>query len=226
MVNGRRNVRGKEAIPSIDSESTLDLAIQKINSLLDRGDSLSSAEENELDALSDRVREYEMAHHPIRKAALVDIFRFLMDAKGVTVAQVARATGIPRADVAAMVAGKKPAVGRKAQALGHYFRVRPSLFRAREVTEKVEAVSITQISQGSESRQFDISGAVSWTTNSVAQAVEWVLGVCVAFLQSPPRVPRSVRSTSPVIGLSSIVSPTVEVRGRALAELRYEEAFA
>ena len=73
----------------IRSDDSLDRAIAVINSLLDRDD-LSPAEADYLDVLSDLVERYETEEHPMEDVSDADMLQHLIEAKGVTQAEVAR----------------------------------------------------------------------------------------------------------------------------------------
>src|SRR5947199_10362978 len=89
----------------IRNERELDQAIMVINSLLDL-DRLSAVEQDYLDVLSDQVERYEDKHHPIGDVSEADMLEHLIEAKGVTQAAVARATGIAASSHSEVRGGK------------------------------------------------------------------------------------------------------------------------
>src|SRR5579884_600732 len=76
-------------LASIKSEEQLQEAQKVMDRLLARGE-LDEGEEMYLDALSDLVAAYEDEYYPIEPASDADILRHLMEAKGVTQAQLGR----------------------------------------------------------------------------------------------------------------------------------------
>ena len=60
-----------------------------------------------LDALSDLVASYEDAHYPIEPASDADMLRHLMEAKGVTQAELHRDTGLAKSSISEVLAGRK-----------------------------------------------------------------------------------------------------------------------
>ena len=77
-----------------------------MDGLLARG-RLDSGQAMYLDALSDLVASYEDAHHPIEPASDADMLRHLLDAKGVTQAEVCRETGIPKSTISEVLSGQE-----------------------------------------------------------------------------------------------------------------------
>ena len=80
-----------------------------------------------LDALSDLVAAYEDQHYPIAPASDADMLRHLMEAKGVTQAQLSRDTGIAKSTISEVLAGKKPFSRQMIRKLAGYFRVDVSI---------------------------------------------------------------------------------------------------
>ena len=93
-------------LASIKSDKQLQDAQHVMDQLLARGE-LDQGEEMYLDALSDLVAAYEDEHYPIEPASDAEMMRHLMDAKGVTQAQLSRATTIPKSTISEILAGKK-----------------------------------------------------------------------------------------------------------------------
>src|SRR5262245_44785594 len=59
-----------------------------------------------LDALSDLVAAYEDEHHAIGPATDADLLRHLLEAKGITQADLHRETGLPKSTISEVLAGK------------------------------------------------------------------------------------------------------------------------
>src|SRR5260221_707936 len=94
-------------LASIKSERHLAEAQKVMDRLLAKG-KLDDGEEMYLDALSDLVGAYEDEHYAIKPASDADMLRHLMEAKGVTQAELSRATGVPKSSLSEVLAGKKP----------------------------------------------------------------------------------------------------------------------
>src|SRR5208282_5059105 len=86
------------SLASIKSEDHLDEAQKVMDRLLAKGE-LDDGEEMYLDALSDLVAAYEDGHHAIEPASDADMLRHLLEAKGVTQAQLRRETMIPKSTI-------------------------------------------------------------------------------------------------------------------------------
>ena len=100
-----------------------------MDQLLARGE-LDDGEETYLDALSDLVAAYEDEHYAIGPASDSDMLLHLMEAKGVTQAQLSRATMIPKSTISEILAGKKPFSRQMIRKLADYFRVDVSMLAA------------------------------------------------------------------------------------------------
>src|SRR5688500_8447407 len=94
-------------LSSIRSDEHLDEAHKVMDRLLAKGE-LDDGEEIYLDALSDLVGVYEDEHHAIEPASDADMLRHLLEAKGVTQAQLSREAGIARSTISEVLAGTKP----------------------------------------------------------------------------------------------------------------------
>ena len=113
-------------LASIKSEDQLLAAQEVMDRLLARG-VLDAGESLYLDALSDLVASYEDEHHVIGPASDADMLRHLMEAKGVSQADLSRESGISRSTVSEVLAGKKPFSRQLIRKLASYFQVDASL---------------------------------------------------------------------------------------------------
>ena len=104
-------------------------AQQVLDRLLARGE-LDDGEETYLDALSDLVAAYEDEHYALEPASDADMLRHLMEAKGVTQAQLSRETTIPKSTISEILAAKKPFSRRMIRKLADYFGVDTSVLAA------------------------------------------------------------------------------------------------
>jgi HTH-type transcriptional regulator / antitoxin HigA len=116
-------------LASIKSEQHLYEAQKVMDRLLAKGN-LDDGEEMYLDALSDLVGTYEDEHHPIEPASDADMLRHLMEAKGVTQAQLSRSTLISKSTISEVLAGKKPFSRQMIRKLAKFFNVDVSVLAA------------------------------------------------------------------------------------------------
>lgn len=114
---------------SIQSDEHLEAASHVMDKLLAKG-KLDHAEEMYLDALSDLVAAYEDKHHAIEPASDADMLRHLLDSKGVTQADVSKATGLPKSSLSEVLSGKKPFSRQMIRILADYFHVDTSVLTA------------------------------------------------------------------------------------------------
>jgi HTH-type transcriptional regulator/antitoxin HigA len=116
-------------LASIKSDEQLQEAQQVMDRLLAQGE-LDEGREMYLDALSDLVASYEDEHYPIKPASDEEMLRHLMEARGVTQAQLSRETGIPKSTISEILAGKKPFSRQVIGKLADYFKVDARLLAA------------------------------------------------------------------------------------------------
>ncbi len=109
-------------LASIRSDEHLHEAHKVLDQLLAQG-KLNVGAEMYLDALSDLVAAYEDEHHAIEPASDADMLRHLMEAQGVTQAQLSRDTAVPRSTISEILAGKKALSRRLIRKFADYFRV-------------------------------------------------------------------------------------------------------
>ena len=116
-------------LASIQSDEQL-AAAQEVMDLLLRKGALDTGEEMYLDALSDLVACYEDAHHPIEPASDADILRHLLEARGVTQAELSQGSGIPKSTISEVLSGKRRFTRLMIRKLAAYFRVDASVLAA------------------------------------------------------------------------------------------------
>jgi HTH-type transcriptional regulator / antitoxin HigA len=116
-------------LTSLKSEDQFQAAQAVLDGLLAK-EKLNVGEEMYLDALSDLVAAYEDAHYVIDPASDADMLRHLMEAKGVTQADVHRATGLAKSSISEVLAGRKPLSRQMIHALADYFNVDVSVLAA------------------------------------------------------------------------------------------------
>jgi HTH-type transcriptional regulator/antitoxin HigA len=112
----------KFPLTSLKSEEQFAAAQAVLDELLAK-EKLNVGEEMYLDALSDLVAAYEDTHYPIAPASDADMLRHLMEAKGVTQADVHRDTGLAKSSLSEVLAGRKALSRQMIRTLADYFRV-------------------------------------------------------------------------------------------------------
>ena len=116
-------------LASIKSEKHFEAAQEVMDRLLAQGE-IEDGEEMYLDALSDLVATYEDQHYPIAPASDAAMLHHLMEAKGVTQAQLSRETGIAKSTISEVLAGKKPFSRQMIRKLAGYFKIDASILAA------------------------------------------------------------------------------------------------
>jgi HTH-type transcriptional regulator/antitoxin HigA len=116
----------KFPLASLKSESQFQAAQAVLDELLAKG-KLTAGKEMYLDALSDLVASYEDAHYPIAPASDADMLRHLMEAKGITQADLHRDTGLAKSSISEVLAGKKTFSRQMIRTLADYFKIDASL---------------------------------------------------------------------------------------------------
>jgi HTH-type transcriptional regulator/antitoxin HigA len=111
----------------IRSDKELAEAIKVLDSLVDR-ETLAPAERDYLDVLSNLVEKYEAEEHPMAPVSDAAMLRHLIEAKQVSQAEVAKATGIDEATVSLVLAGKRTLSRGHIGKLAHYFGIEPGAF--------------------------------------------------------------------------------------------------
>jgi HTH-type transcriptional regulator/antitoxin HigA len=113
----------------LQSEAELDRAIGVLNELIDRG-KLTPGEVDYLDVLGDLIKRYETKHHPMPPVSDVEMLRFLIEARGVTLSTVAKESGVAVSTLSEILAGKRKLNRKHIESLSRYFHVSPSVFMA------------------------------------------------------------------------------------------------
>ena len=113
-------------LASIKSAEHLRAAQKVMDQLLAQGE-LKAGAEMYLDALSDLVAAYEDEHFVIEPASDAEMLRHLMEAKGVTQAQLSRDTTVPKSTISEILAGKKHLSRQMIRKFADYFEVDTSV---------------------------------------------------------------------------------------------------
>ncbi len=116
-------------LASIKSEEHLTEA-QKVMDRLQAQGKLDEGEDTYLDALSDLVGAYEDTHHSISPASDAEMLQHLLDARGITPAQLSKETGLAKSSLSEILAGKKSFSRQIIRKLADYFGVDVSVLAA------------------------------------------------------------------------------------------------
>jgi HTH-type transcriptional regulator/antitoxin HigA len=116
-------------LATVQSDAYLAEAQKVMDRLLAKG-KLDHGEVLYLDALSELVAAYEDVHHAIEPASDADMLRHLMEAKGVTQAQLSRDAKLPKSSISEVLSGKKPFSRQMIRKLADYFGVDVSVLAA------------------------------------------------------------------------------------------------
>jgi HTH-type transcriptional regulator/antitoxin HigA len=107
-------------------DEEVDKATEVLNNLLDRD--LDLWEQDYLDILGDLIEKYESTTLPEGDVSDAEMLQHLIEAKGVTQAQVAAATSIAESTISAIVRGKRRLARKHLEVLARYFHVSPAVF--------------------------------------------------------------------------------------------------
>lgn len=88
----------------------------------------TAAQSQFIEVLATLIERYESRDYPTPECDSVDVLRNLLDAKGVSPAGVAKATGIPPATISNVLARRRGISKTNAVILGKYFGVSATLF--------------------------------------------------------------------------------------------------
>ncbi len=121
----------------LGNDDDLDAAIKLAETLEFRND-LDPTERDYLEVLTALIERYEDQHHPIEDISGLEAIKSLIEFRGVTQAEVARATGIGESVLSAILHGRR-AMGRKTIGkLANYFHVHPGVFLTSTATTAEE----------------------------------------------------------------------------------------
>ena len=119
----------------VRTQREYELACRQIARLMSGGPELPQAESELLEILSLLVAQYESAEHSIRDASPAEMLAFLIDARGVSNAAVARETRIPRSVITDILAGRRGVSTANVAKLAKYFHVSPAVFIAEPASQ-------------------------------------------------------------------------------------------
>ncbi len=111
----------------IRSESAYKRMLGQVDQLMAK-QRLSHAERDLVDLLSTLIMQYESEVYPVPEVTPGEMLAHLIDARGISKAQLAREVGIPRATLTNVVNGSRGISKASAAKLGAYFHVSPAAF--------------------------------------------------------------------------------------------------
>jgi HTH-type transcriptional regulator/antitoxin HigA len=104
-------------------------ALEQVEELIrQQGPHPPRAEGELIAVLSTLIESYEVDQFPRRKPSPAETLAHLIDAKQVTKAEVARATGIPRSTITNVLSGRRQISKDNVSKLARYFCVDPRVF--------------------------------------------------------------------------------------------------
>lgn len=109
-------------LTTISSDDHLEAAQEVMDRLLAKV-KLDRGEKSYLETLSDLVASYEDEHFPMEPASDADMLRHLLDAKGLSQAQLHRDTGISKSSISEVLSGKKPLSRQMIRRVADYFQI-------------------------------------------------------------------------------------------------------
>jgi HTH-type transcriptional regulator / antitoxin HigA len=111
----------------LSTDADLDGAVAVIDGLIDRP-TLTAAEQDYLDVLSDLVEAFEDEAKPMPPVSDANLLRFLIEQKGVTQARAATGAGIAESTISEVLAGKRKLNRAQIAKLAKYFHIEPAAF--------------------------------------------------------------------------------------------------
>lgn len=116
----------KYAPRPIRNERTYKVRLRQVEQLMKKP-KLSRAESDLLELLATLVEQYESIEHPTPTSTPDQMLAHLIEAKEVRPTDVAKATGIPRSTISAVLAGRRQMSKANIAALSVYFGVSPAV---------------------------------------------------------------------------------------------------
>jgi len=111
----------------IRTEGAYRKTLRQVDGLM-RRPRLSRAESELLEVLGTLVEQYESKDYPTPTSAPHQMLAHLIEAKGVSQAELARETDIPRSTISAVLAGRRQISKANVVKLADYFGLSPALF--------------------------------------------------------------------------------------------------
>ncbi len=122
----------------IHSERAYKGALRQVERLM-KQTVLSRAESELLEVLATLVEQYESVEYPTPTSSPKRMLAHLIEARNASQADLARATGIPRSTISAILAGRRQISKTNVNTLAAYFGVSPIVFMPPTHTADVDA---------------------------------------------------------------------------------------
>jgi HTH-type transcriptional regulator/antitoxin HigA len=103
-------------------------ALRHIDRIMRKGPHLPRAESELVEVLATLIQNYESAEFPTPRVSPAEKLAHLIEVHGVTKAEVAAATGIPRSTITNVIAGRRQLSTANVGKLAQYFNVSPAEF--------------------------------------------------------------------------------------------------
>ena len=113
---------------SLHSEEELDESIRVIDRLLGRKKPLDAQEQGYMESLSHEVERYESAKLHMPDVSGIVMLRHLIEARNITLSEVAATTGIAVSTLSSVLNGKRKLNRGHIEKLASYFGVAPGFF--------------------------------------------------------------------------------------------------
>ena len=118
-------------IRPLKSETNLENAIRVLDGLLSRKKPLDEQEQGYLESLGHEIERFEAAHLPMPSLSEGAMLRHLIDAKRMTLSQLASKTGIALSTLSSVTHEKRKLNRAHIESLGAFFGVSPAVFLGR-----------------------------------------------------------------------------------------------
>lgn len=112
----------------LQNETDLDGATDVIHELIDQ-DTLSPAEDDYLDILSDLAHDYEEIHYPMGDTPAHEMLAELLESNGLSPNDVSAKTGIAASVISEIPFGEREMTQDHIERLAKFFKVAPAVFR-------------------------------------------------------------------------------------------------
>jgi HTH-type transcriptional regulator / antitoxin HigA len=111
----------------IRTETEYRRAMRQVDRLM-KAERLSRAEGQLLELLATLAEQYESSDYPTPKVSQALLLSHLIDAKGVSQAEAARESGVPRSVISNVLKGRRGISQANIDRLARYFHVSPAVF--------------------------------------------------------------------------------------------------
>lgn len=139
MTRGKKRANTTTMTIEIRSEEDLDKATEELCELMSLGSAMSPVEAERFRLLTEAAEEYEAVQHPIPEPSHSALLEHLLEARQITPAQLAKATGVPRLIILDVLKGSRQICRKEARVFARYFHVEESVFVEQTPRELIRA---------------------------------------------------------------------------------------